>query len=289
MNIDRMKNRLCFALFWFVFFYSSMGFAVKNIATELTPVVGYRQDSIKWKLKNGDSGQWKNLKFVDYGVKGKTTFKDEYVISYGVTLANLVNGTFKDNHYLNPFQTSNTGAEKFSSLAFRPNLEVGYKVNITKYFNITPQVGFNYDLLYIKTKTNNTGPISEFKNTLQWYGPSFGFDTTTQIAQRLTMNVSAAYQIAFYKASGSWKIPSSQQNNTMNQSATAGQSFSGRFRLQYEVVKSVSLGGEADIAWKTVNSGNDSRSFAEGGTVKSKLSSVRSRSFGARAVLTKAF
>lgn len=284
-----MKKCLLFSLLWFIFFCSSIGCATKNIATELTPVVGYRQDSIKWTLKNGDSGQWKSLKFIEYGAKGKTTLQDAYVISYGVTLANLVNGTYHDTHYLNPLQISNTAAEKFSSLAFRPNLEVGYKVKITKYFNIIPQVGFIYDLLYIKTKKNNTGSVSEFKNTLQWYGPSFGCDTTTQIAQRLTMNLGATYQIAFYKASGNWEIPPSQRNNTMNQSATGGHGFAGRFRLQYEVVKSVSLGGEADIAWKKVKNGNDSRSFADGTDIKSKLSKVTSSSFGARAVLTKAF
>ena len=284
-----MKKCLFLSALWVCLLLTSTGFAVKNVATELSPVVGYRQDSVKWNTKSGDSGQWKNLKFIEYGGKGKTTLKDAYVINYDITLANLVNGNFHDNHYLNPLQTSNTSAEKFSSLAFRPNLGVGYKFKLAKYFNIIPQIGFVYDLLYIKTKTSNTGPISAFKNTIQWYGPWFGFDTTTKLAQRWTMNLSAAYQIAFYNGSGNWEIPPSQGQNTMNQSGTTGHGITGRFRLQYEVVKSVSLGGEADIAWKTVKNGNDSRSFADGTSIKSILSKVTSSSFGARAVLTKAF
>lgn len=284
-----MKKCLFFSSLWISLLLTSTCFAVKNVETKLTPVVGYRQDSIKWNLKNGDSGQWKSLKFIEYGVKGVTTLNDRYVISYDITLANLVSGTYQDNHYLNPFGTSSTAAEKFSSLAFRPNLGLGYKFKPVKYFDIIPQVGFLYDLLYIKTKTNNTGAISALRDTIQWYGPWFGFDTTTKITQRWTMNFGAAYQITFYNNSGNWKIPPSQGNNTMHQRGTVGQGFAGRFRIEYEVVKSVSLGGEADIAWKKVTNGHDSRSFAGGGTVKSSLSKVTYNSFGARAVLTKAF
>ena len=173
-------------------------------------------------------------------------------------------------------------------MAVRPNLGFGYKFKPSRYFSFVPQLGFIYDLLYIKTKTSNTGALSAFKNTIQWYGPWFGFDTTTKLTQRWTMNLGAAYQIAFYNASGNWEIPPSQRQNTMNQHGT-GNSFSGRFRLQYEIVKSVNLGGEADMGWKKVNSGQDSRRFANGTTLKSKLTNVTAKTWGARLVLTKAF
>ena len=75
--------------------------ATKNVATELTPVVGYRQDNIKWTTSSRASGEWKNLKFIDYGIKGKTTLKDRYVIIYDITVANLINGSFQDQNYLN--------------------------------------------------------------------------------------------------------------------------------------------------------------------------------------------
>jgi hypothetical protein len=270
-------------------FIATHAFATKSVANEITPVVGYRQDSLKWKTKGGASGKWKNLNFIDYGLKGKTTLSDTYVINYDVTVSNLLSGTYHDNHYLNPAQTSNTPGEKFSSIAVRPNLGLGYKFKPTKYFQLIPQVGFLYDILYLKTKTSNTGAISAFKNTIQWYGPWFGIDTTTKLTKRWTMNVAAAYQLTFYNGSGNWQLPPSQRNNTLHQSATTGQGVTGRFRLQYEVVKSVSIGGEADLAWKQVKSGNDSRSFAAGGTVKDKLSKVSAHSYGARAVLTKTF
>jgi len=283
-----MKKCLFFSFFWLTLFHTALCFAVKSVTTDLTPVVGWRQDSLKWNLRNGPSGQWKNLNFVDYGVKGKTIVRDVFVINYDITLANLVNGTFHDNRYLNPRQNSSLPAKKFSSLAFRPNLGLGYKIKVYRYFDFIPQVGFVYDLLHLKTKSENTGPFSAFKNTIQWYGPWFGFDTTTKISQRLTMNLSAAYQIAFYRGSGNWEIPLSQGQNRMNQHAS-GSGFGGRFRLQYEVVKSISLGGEADVGWKIAKNGNDTRNFANGPTVKSKLSKVRASSFGARAVLTKSF
>lgn len=280
----------CFFLFLIYLnpFFSFPCIATKNVATELTPVVGYRQDSLKWTLNSNTFGQWKSLKFIDYGVKGKTTLKDRYVINYDITLANLVNGTYHDNRYLNPALTSNTSAEKTWSLAFRPNLGLGYKFKPTRYFNITPQLGFIYDLLYLKTKTSATGPISAFKDTIQWYGPWLGLDTTTKLTQRWTMTAGAAYQLAFYNNSGNWEIPPSQTQNTMHQHGT-GQSVSGRVRIAYEVVKSVSLGGEADVAWKWLHNGHDSRNFAGTTTVKSKLTKVTMRSFGGRLTLTKAF
>lgn len=262
--------------------------ATKNVATELTPVVGYRQDNIKWTLSNGASGEWKNPKFIDYGVKGKTTLKDRYVISYDLTLANLINGTFQDQNYLNLKTPSNTAAKHVSSLAFRPNLGFGYKFKPARYFHFIPQLGFVYDLIYLKTKTSAFGPVSAFKNTIQWYGPWFGFDTTTKITRRWTMNLGAAYQIAFYSGSGNWTLPPSLTQNTMSQHGT-GQGVSGRFRIQYEVVKSVSLGGEADIGWKSLRNGHDSRTFANGTTIKSKLKKVTSDTWGARLVLTKGF
>lgn len=275
-------------LIYLSFLFLSSSHAVKNVQTELTPVVGYRQDNVKWKLKNGASGQWKSPKFIDYGIKGKTTLKDRYVINYDITLANLINSSFHDSYYLNPAQTSNTAAQKVWSLAFRPNLAFGYKFKPTHYFSIIPQLGFIYDLLYLKTKTNNTGSISSFKDTIQWYGPWIGLDTSTKLARRWTLTAGAAYQLAFYNNSGNWELPPSQKQNKMNQHAT-GQGVSGRMRVNYEVVKSVSLGAEADIAWQWARSGHDKRNFAEGPTIKSKLSKVNAGSFGGRLTLTKGF
>lgn len=283
-----MKKRLFLFLLSLNFLFTLPCAAVKNIATQLTPVVGYRQDSVKWTLNSNASGQWKSMKFIDYGVKGETTIKDRYVINYDITLANLINGKFHDNRYLNPAQTSTTPAEKMWSLAFRPNLGLGYKFKPTRYFNLVPQVGFLYDLLYLKTKTSATGPISAFKDTIQWYGPWFGFDTTIKLTQRWVLKAGAAYQIAFYNNSGNWEIPPSQTQNTMNQHGT-GQAVSGRIRLSYEVVKSVSLGGEANIDWKKLTSGHDSRDFKGVDTIKSKLTKVTTNSFGARLTLTKDF
>lgn len=293
MNTQRERVIECKS----VFFFSSLClsvlcsfpcFAVKNIANAITPVVGYRGDSIKWKTKKGDSGQWKNLSFIDYGVKGTTTLKDRYVLSYELTLANLVSGTYQDKHYLNPAETSSTSAKQFWSVAFRPNLGLGYKFKPARYFHFIPQVGFVYDLFYLQTSTSSSGPISAFKDTIQWYGPWFGFDSVIKITQRWTMNIAGAYQIAFYNASGNWEIPPSSSHNNLRQSGT-GQGASGRIRLQYEVVKSVSLGAEANMGWQGLNSGNDKRSFADGPTIKSKLTNVTSKTFGGRLVLTKSF
>lgn len=268
--------------------FSLPSMAVKNIATELTPVVGYRQDDMKWTTSNGATGHWENPQFIEYGVKGKTTLKDRYVIIYDLTLANLVNGDFHDQHYLDPANTSTTPAEKFWSLALRPNFGLGYKFKPARYFNFIPQLGYIYDLIYLRTKTSASGPLSAFKDTIQWHGPWFGFDTTTKLSRRWTMNLSAAYQIAFYNGSGNWEIPPSLTQNTMSQHGT-GRGIFGRFRLQYEVVKSVSLGGEADLSWKRLTNGHDSRRFANGTTIKSKLTRVTTNSWGARMVLTKAF
>lgn len=282
-----MKKRL-FLFPFLSLFVSFPCIATKNVATELTPVVGYRQDNIKWTTINGASGHWKNPQFIDYGLKGKTTLKDRYVISYDVTVANLFSGSFKDNNYLNLNTPSTTSAERVWSLAFRPNLGFGYKFKPARYFNVIPQIGFVYDLLYLKTKTSAFGPISAFKNTIQWYGPWFGVDTTTKLTKRWTMNIGGAYQLAFYNGSGNWEIPPSHTQNTMSQSGT-GQAVSGRFRLQYEIVKSVSLGGEADIEWKSLRNGRDSRTFANDTTIKSKLKKVTTDTWGARLVLTKSF
>jgi hypothetical protein len=250
-------------------------------------VVGYRQDSLKWTLKNKASGQWKSIKFIEYGIKAKAVIKDRYVFNFDIMVGNLIGGTYHDNKYLNPFVTSKMSAVKASSLAFRPNIGVGYKFKPTRYFSIVPQLGFIYDLLYLKTKTVNTGPFSTFKDTVQWYGPWIGIDTTTKLTQRWTLDLGGNYGLAFYNNSGNWHFPQSQVQNTMHQHAT-GQMVSGRVRLQYEVVKSVSVGGEADMAWKWVHSGHDSRKLLNTQT-KTKLSKVTASTWGGRLVLTKAF
>lgn len=263
--------------------------ATKTVAGEVTPVVGYRQDNLKWTLKNKSSGKWKNPKFVEYGIKAKATIKDRYVFNFDILVGNLIGGSYHDNHYLNPVQTSNISAQKTSSLAFRPNIGIGYKFKPTRYFNIIPQVGFIYDLLYLKTKKVAAGPLSEFKDTVQWYGPWIGLDTTTKLTRRWTLDLGGAYGIAFYKNSGTWILPPFQIQNKMNQHAT-GQMVSGRVRLQYEIVKSVSLGGEADMAWKWARSGRDSREFlGTNSPLKNKLSKITGSTWGAHLVLTKAF
>jgi len=269
-------------------FFSFACAAVKNIVTDATPVVGYRHDSINWTTNSGVSGQWKNLQFIEYGVKAKTTIKDRYVISYDITLANLISGSFQSNRYLNPPQTVNSSAVKVWSIAFRPNLGLGYKFKPTRYFNIIPQIGFVYDLLYLQTHKSASGPISAFKDTIQWYGPWFGVDTTTKLSRRWTMNLGANYQIALYNASGNWELPPSHTQNTLRQNGT-GQGVSGYLRIQYEVVKSVSLGGEGSLGWQGLNSGHDSRTFANGTVLKSKLTKLTDKTFGARLVLTKSF
>lgn len=271
------------------FIFSLPCTAVKNAQNSISPVVGYRQDNIKWSLVNGPSGEWKNPQFIEYGIAGnRFTWKDRYVISYDITVANLLSGRFQDNGYLHPGQNASLSAERVWSLAFRPNLGLGYKFKPARYLSIIPQLGFLYDLLYLKTKTNNTGSFSDFKDTIQWYGPWLGVDTTTKLAQRWTMTAGAAYQLAFFNNSGNWKLPPSQLQNTMNQSGT-GQSVAGRIRIAYEIVKSVSLGGEANGAWKWLNSGNDTRRFGNAPTIKGKLNKVHTRSFGGRLTLTKDF
>ncbi|MBA3813210.1 MAG: hypothetical protein H0X26_01765 [Alphaproteobacteria bacterium] len=262
--------------------------AAKNVAVEVTPAVGYRQDSLKWTANDKSSGQWKNIKFIEYGAKAKAVIKDRYVFNFDVMVGNLIGGSFQDNNYLNPLLASSVPAQKGSSLSFRPNFGIGYKFKPKRCFALVSQLGFFYELLYLKTKKVNSGPFSELKDTVQWFGPWIGLDTTTKLTQRLTLDLGGAYQLAFYRNSATWNTPFIQTQNRTNQKAT-GQGVAGRVRLQYEVVKSVSLGGEADIAWKWTNSGHSTRKFADTPTVKNTLTKVTARTWGARLVLTKAF
>lgn len=281
-------QKYCFLLLLILSFCSSIVYGDKKVQTALTPVVGYRQDNVRWTLSNGSSGRWKNLKFLDYGIKGDTTFKKCYALFYDLTIANVVNGTYHDNHYLNPNRSSSITAKNVSSIAIRPNIGIGDKIAIKKYLSLVPQIGFIYDLLYLKTKTQNFGSVSNFTDTIQWYGPWFGVDAIAKLTRRWELILGGTYNLVFYNNSGTWELPPSQLQNKMSQHGT-GQAFKGRMRISYEVVKSVSLGGEADIGWQWLSKGHEQRNFATSPTVKNKLKKVTANSFGARLTLTKSF
>mgnify|MGYP001160699741 CR=1 FL=1 len=267
-------------------FIASPLFAANKVSTGVTPFLGYRQDNLKWVTNSSSSFEWKSLKFLEYGVKAKTTIKDRYVIKYDLGLANLLNGSFKDNQYLRPGASSTSSSVKGWGMAVAPNFALGYKFKPKKFFDITPQVGYSYDLIYLNNN-KNSGPFSSLKNTIQWYGPWTGFDAAVKI-RRWSINLGAVYRLTSYRNTGNWKVQPVTTKNTLSQSGT-GQGMAGRFSFGYEAVKSIVIGAETDMEWARVKSGHDTRTFANGVTTKSKLKKVNWNSYGAHLTLTKTY
>jgi len=280
-----MNNRLLLLLSCTYFMMFPL-LAAKKATTDVTPFLGYRHDNLKWTINNGANFQWKNLNFIDYGVRGKTTLKDRYIIKYDLGLSNLLSGHLNDNQYLIPGGASTSSSFKGWGLAFRPNLGFGYKFKPNRWFNISPQLGYSYDLIYINNN-KRTGPFTSVKDTIQWQGPWTGFDATAKI-RRWSVNFGAFYHVAFYRNTGNWKVPPVATKNTFHQHGT-GQGVSGRLGFGYEVAKSLTLGAETDVNWRRVNSGRDSRTFTTGVTTKSKLKSANWNSYDTRVILTKTF
>src|ERR1700722_4958659 len=251
-------------LFLFLLCITSPLFAAKTVTTDITPVLGYRQDTIKWTTAGGSSFQWKNLRFLDYALKGKTTLRDRYVINYDLGLANLLSGNFRDNGYLIPGGPASSNHFKGWGIGFRPDLGLGYKFKPNRRFSITPQLGYAYDFLYIDN-TRRTGPFSSIKNTIQWNGPWLGFNTTTQLTRRASFKANVAYHVAFYQERGNWKMPHVTAKNKMRQHGT-GQGVTGLIAFGYNVARTISLGIESDVQWTRVTNGRDTRRFAGDGT-----------------------
>jgi len=267
-------------------FAASPLFAARTVSTDTTPYLGYRNDNLKWTIQDGSSFQWKNLNFIEYGINNQTAFKDRYILRYDLGLANLVSGSFTDNQYLIPGAASTSSSLKGWGMAFRPNLGLGYKFKPKRWFNIIPQVGYSYDLLYLNN-SHKAGPFSSIKDTIQWHGPWTGFDANIKV-RRWSFNLGAFYHLAFYRNNGNWKVSPVTTNNTFSQSGT-GQGVKGRIGFGYEMIRTITLGAEANIDWKQVTSGNDTRNFVSGVTTKRKIKKVNMNSYGSRLTLTKTF
>ncbi len=281
-----MKNPIIYFLMFMIFALTPALAQVKKASTDLTPYVGYRYDNIKWTVKDGASFQWKNLSSINYGFNGMSTFKDRYLLRYDIGLANILGGHLNDNRYLIPGTPATSSSFKGWGMAFRPNIGLGYKFKPTRLFNLEPQLGFSYDLIYINNN-KNSGPFSSVKNTIQWYGPWLGLDAIYKI-KRFTLDLGAFYYLAFYKNSGNWKVTAAPVKNTMSQHGT-GQGFTCRLGGSYEIVKSMSVGANADILWRQVRNGHDSRTFDSLPAVKEKLTKVKWTSVTGNLTFTKSF
>lgn len=286
-----MKNRFLLFLTCISFITSPLC-AANTVTTDVTPFLGYRHDNLKWTTNTGSSFKWKNLSFIEYGLKNKTTFRDRYVINYDLGLANLLSGRLQDNQYLIPNGPSTSSSIKGWGLGVSPNIGLGYKFKPNKWLNISPQVGYSYDLLYIKDN-RHTGPFSSVKDTVQWQGPWTGFDAKVKM-RRWSLNLGAFYHLGFYRGNGNGKIspvrgsiPQVTAKNTFSQKGT-GQGAKGRIGVGYEIVKSLALGAEADMDWRTLSNGNDKRTL-NGVTTKDKLKKVNWDSYATRVTLTKTF
>ena len=55
------------------------------------------------------------------------------------------------------------------------------------------------------------------------------------------------------------------------------------------VVSCVSIGGEGNISWTRINNGHDTRRFANGTNLRTRLNNLNWTSFSGRMTLTKTF
>ncbi len=271
--------------------------AKKKISMDITPFIGYRQDDVKWKTRSGTlpSGvtqpastlQWKNLQGIQYGLKTETTLRDRYKLNLDLGFANLLNGTMTDSNYLaaagsgNPAQNSING----KGFAFRPNIAFGFNLKPRKSIDLIPQIGFVYDHLKLRGSGNALNSLS---NTLQFSSPYIGIDSKARFNRRWSMTASAAFNLAFYQGTGHWTFKQNQTNNAMKQGGN-GLGLKGQIGLKYMIVPSVSVGGEADINWNRVNNGHDTRHFANGARLRTRLNNLNWTSFAGRVTLTKSF
>lgn len=263
--------------------------AKKKVAFSAIPYAGYRQDQIKWKTKLGDTQSWKKLQGMEYGVNTEITLKDRYKIDIDLGFANFFGGKMSDNDYLaapgsaDPIKNSLNG----TGFVFQPNIAFGFNTKPTKSIDLTPLIGFSYDYIKLSGKKSSNNPLTSLSNKLNFYGPYVGFNSTTKFNKRLSMDLNAAFKLAFYNASGNWKFTGDATSNTMKQSGN-GYGLKGQIGMKYLLVKTVALGGEAAVEWNRIRNGNDTRNFANGATKKQKFNANWTTLSG-RVTLTKTF
>lgn len=262
----------------------------KKIAFELTPVGGYRQDNIKWTTSNGSFQQWKSIQFIDYGLETKLTYKDRYLVNLDLWFANVLSGTMNESGYLAAPGSGNPRNNSLNAkgFAFRPNIAFGFNTKPVKSLDLIPQIGYIYDKLKLSGKVSSGNPLNSLSNNIQWHGPYLGVDSKIKLSQRWSMQAAANINLAFYHTTGNWTFRNQTTSNTMSQGGT-GYGLMGKIGAKYLIVKSVALGGEADIHWNHLKNGHDTRNFANGKSLRTKPLKVNWTSFAGRVTLTKTF
>lgn len=297
-----MRNRLIMTFVILCLVSSFPLQARRQIVTfDLTPLVGYRQDNVRWRTKSGTVSpgvtlpvgkfRWRNINGIEYGFNTRTTIRDRYIMDVDFEFANFLGGTMKDTDYLaapgsgNPIQNS---MKLNNGFAFSPNLAFGIKLKPSRAFDLTPLIGIDYNRLRLTGKKNAGSPLTSLTNTLQSYGPYLGFDSKTKFTKRISMNFGAAISLAYYNGRGNWRFQQNTSNNTMRQTGS-GFGLRGQIGLKYMLFQSITVGGEADINWNRILRGNDTRRFSNDGGGKVHLNNVNWTSFSGRLTLTKSF
>ncbi len=274
--------------------------AKKKVTVDATPFAGYRQDNIKWKTQagcdpNGNTQsvgtlQWKKLQGMDYGINTETTLYDRYKIILDIGFANFFSGKMTDSNYLAAFGSGNPAHNSINGtgFTFSPNIAFGFNMKPCKSIDLIPQIGFIYDHLRLNGKTTTGNALNSLSNTLQFSSPYIGIDSKTRFNKRWSMTASAAFNLAYYQGNGNWKFQGNRTSNTMTQGGN-GIGLKGQIGAKYIVVPSVSIGGEANISWTRITNGNDTRHFADGTRIKTKLNNLDWTSFAGNLTLTKTF
>jgi hypothetical protein len=242
---------------------------------------GYQKENFRWSIAGNSHGQnpnikseliWKNLQGPGIEAAAGWNFWKQFFLEINYKRSTVRNGSATDTDYSGDDRTDQDVSSSLLSnhgKVMSGSFSLGYKVLQLKRFYMMPMVGY---VLHKQTLYLNDNEGFKLANELNssykttWNGLMFRLKSELWVAEKLSVNVSAAYQQLNYKAQADWDLvdefehPVSFEHEAYGYTAIAGIGLN----IHLNSLLNVSLSG--DQFYRITGKGTD-RLFLTDGTI----------------------
>lgn len=269
---------------------------------EIQPDIGFHYTNLKWSIAGNEQGKnpnvmselkWKKLKGIRIQTKTSYYLTEHLQISNNFSYAKITSGEANDADYISDDRQDMIYDENFlSNRGFDLSFEsrIGYVLNITKCFSITPIVGFDFRrqqvFLFDPPGIENRGLNSRYKNN--WKGATFGFDTHFK-AHKLGLLVGLAGSISDYKAEAKWNLIAAFVQPLSFKQTSMAYALRSYITAEYPLNKSFKFMVNLSITYAKGAAGLDEAYYVNRNPVRTRFNGVESLSYGTGAGIAVTF
>lgn len=269
---------------------------------------GWRQDHFEWTIAGDTSGSnpnilsdldWRHLDIVSVNGQAEVTFRKDWHFRLGGGYGWIVSGDNRDSDYDFDDRRGEFSRSTASTRGSLVNADaaLAFDFQISPRVTLTPSVGFTYHRLRVNdrhgvqvvdTEFHDLGPFDGLDSTYtaNWWGPTFGLDTTVKLTEKWRWLAGVRYELLRYRGNGHWNLR--PDINDFHDTAR-GDGWLLTTGVEWDFAQHWTLAVLGDYGHRRTRAGSSDTELSDHSHIKTRFNGAQWESLGARVMVTYCF